>query len=90
MVFKNKKFQKFQYKRSSYKDGLIGELTLKESGNKNVDSFTFKNSNELKTVLGVLKKYGFNTEELKDVDDELKNLQEHRNWLDKKEGDMEW
>ena len=89
-MFQTKKFQKFQYKRSSYKDGLIGELTLKESGNKNVDSFTFKNSNELKTVLSILKKYGFNIEEKKDVDDEIKYLQQQRNWLDKQEGDMGW
>jgi hypothetical protein len=80
-------------KRSSAENGIIGELIFKEN-RRELDSVRFKNNHEFNLAISIAKKYGFNPENLNDNEIEfLKRKREEdkeNNWLDKKEGDMEW
>jgi hypothetical protein len=75
---------------SSYKDGIIWELTGKEN-KKVIEFLTFKNNNEFNLVVSILKKYGLNTKNIEDNEVEhLEKFRKGHNWMDKQEGDMEW
>jgi hypothetical protein len=89
MAFQTKKFQKFQYKRSSPPTELVVESTVKQDGRK-IDSFSFKNNSGFKIVIGALKKYGFVIDDKNEVAEEIANIQKQRSWIDKQEGDSEW
>ncbi|MCK9429558.1 MAG: hypothetical protein M0R17_06100 [Candidatus Omnitrophica bacterium] len=89
MVFQTKRFEKLQYKRSSPPTEMVWEVTGKENGHK-IDFLTFKNNAEFKVVVNTLKKYGFIINDKNEVEEEIKHIQQQRNWLDKQEGDSEW
>jgi len=63
------------YRRSAPKRGRIGEITIKENGLV-VDFMTFKTDKEFNLVEGKLKKYGWGEERQKDIDNEIKCLDE--------------
>jgi len=106
MTFPIKTWKKLSYenKRSSYNNGIIGEVVLKEN-RRVIDSVRFKNNHEFNLAMSIMKKYGFNLLANKDeIKEEISflNLQRQKdekeksesikenNWLDKKDGDMEW
>jgi len=74
MVFEQKKFSKLNYKKSSYGNGCIAELTVKENGN-NINFFTWKKPNEFnKIVSPKLQKLGLIDMNNSDIDEEMKAL----------------
>jgi hypothetical protein len=81
-------FEKKDWKKFHYKSGIIGELTLKEN-KRVIENIKFSNNNEYKRVLGIMKAYGFTSDEnfKKETEEEEKELNRHKGFLDK---DMEW
>jgi len=81
MVFQEKKFSKLQYKKSSYGNGFVAELDIKENGN-NINHFSWRRPEDFnKTVSPKLKKYGLINMDKFDVEEEIKHLNEFTNGL---------
>jgi hypothetical protein len=94
-MFPIKTWKKLNYenKRSSYENGIIGEFLLKEN-KRVIDSIKFKNNHEFNIAISILKKYGYTPKMIENDESEIRFLKIERekenNWIDKKEGDMEW
>jgi hypothetical protein len=85
-MIKRADWRKLEYPN---KQGIIVEVIIAENGRKK-DRLLFNDNNGFKRVKGILKKYGFGESSQAEVQEELNALKKENNWLDKKEGDMEW
>lgn len=78
MAYQTGKTLPFHYRRSSAKKGRIGEITIKENGIV-VDFMTFRTDKEFNLISGKLKKYGWGQESRKDIEEEIRNLNDFYN-----------
>ena len=77
MVFKQKEFSKLNYRKSSYGNGCIAELDIKENG-KNINHFSWKRPEEFnKIVSPKLQKLGLIDMNKSEIDEEIKLLDKY-------------